>query len=460
MDSARRNPWCHIPLCVGLLCLFALSNPDCRADGLASGLWRLLSGQASEPAERPRPVVVADDAAKVSDPDPDATHQQQAIIPVYGDDAGPQQKLHTITIAHDGRILAGVGSKPGEIRIFDPDGKYLETWSVPVQPDALGVAEDGTVLVAGSGELLRLSPTGEVVHKRTAPHIAAMADRLDKIREDVAATARTRAQAMRRQLGVIDERIEKLKNSAEELSPRDEQRLAAYEQQRESYTRIIEQNPDELTEEQLEAQVQGVLRRKQRVASISSSGDDVFVACAGVVGYGYDVWRLNSQFEQATTIVSGLRGCCGQMDVQASEGKIYVAENSRHRVSSYDRTGESVVHWGQANRTGLTGFGSCCNPMNVAFGPGGEVFTAESTTGRIKCYTPEGELIGLVGNVKLVPGCKNVAIAVSPTGDRIYMMDLTRTHIVMLKRIPPPEPQPDPLAVTDPATPESVKEAE
>jgi hypothetical protein len=38
--------------------------------------------------------------------------------------------------------------------------------------------------------------------------------------------------------------------------------------------------------------------------------------------------------------------------------------------------------------------------------------------------------------VDLVPGCKNVSIAVSPDADKVYMLDLTRNHIVMMKTRP------------------------
>jgi sugar lactone lactonase YvrE len=99
--------------------------------------------------------------------------------------------------------------------------------------------------------------------------------------------------------------------------------------------------------------------------------------------------------------------------------------------------------WGESARSGLEGFGSCCNPMNVAFGPDNAVYTAEDNTGRIKRYSPEGRLLSLVGSVDLVPGCKNCSIAVSHDGSRVYMLDITRNHIVRM----------DALAVDETATP-------
>jgi sugar lactone lactonase YvrE len=145
---------------------------------------------------------------------------------------------------------------------------------------------------------------------------------------------------------------------------------------------------------------------------------------------------MNHEFQNAEVIISGLSGCCGQMDVQASSTGLYVAENSRHRVVRYEANGKLVSTWGKGDRTGVDGFSSCCNPMNVCFGKNGDVFTAESNTGRIKRFTADGKFVDYVGDIKLVPGCKNVSIAVSPDGDRVYMLDITRNHIVLMERKP------------------------
>ena len=58
---------------------------------------------------------------------------------------------------------------------------------------------------------------------------------------------------------------------------------------------------------------------------------------------------------------------------------------------------------------------------------------AEAGSGRVMRFSPEGTFLGVVGAVDLVPGCKKVSIAVSPTGDRVYMLDITRGHIVVME---------------------------
>lgn len=205
--------------------------------------------------------------------------------------------------------------------------------------------------------------------------------------------------------------------------------------QRDSYQQMVEnQGDEELTEEQIEDKIKQSLLYKMKVASISEADGEVFLATGAQQGYGFSVWRTNRHFDSAELIVKQLSGCCGQMDVQACCDGVFVAENSRHKVRRFDRTGDEVCSWGSGNREGLRGFGGCCNPMNVAFGPDQTVYTAESETGRIKRFTNEGELIELVGKADLVPGCKKVSIAIGPNGDRVYMLDITRNHIVMLER--------------------------
>jgi sugar lactone lactonase YvrE len=206
------------------------------------------------------------------------------------------------------------------------------------------------------------------------------------------------------------------------------------------WEQIAAQNPPaELTEEQIDAQVKAALAFKTKASSISATEDEVFLATPAAAGYGFEIWRTDSQIENGTRIVSELRGCCGQMDVKACANGLYVAENARHRVCRYDREGNLVNAWGESARTGLEGFGSCCNPMNVAFGPDNAVYTAEDNTGRIKRYSPDGTLLSFVGSVDLVPGCKNCSIAVSHDGSRVYMLDITRNHIVRMDAQPESE---------------------
>ena len=142
-------------------------------------------------------------------------------------------------------------------------------------------------------------------------------------------------------------------------------------------------------------------------------------------------------------LAEGLRGCCQRCDIVAGGGVVYVAENAAHRVVLYDREGKTVGKWGQKSRNDLEGFGSCCNPMNLWLDSHGVLYTAESGLGRVKRYTTDGKFLGLVGYVgverfqsasQLAASCSNLAIAVTPSGDRVYLVDFKNNRIRVLQK--------------------------
>jgi hypothetical protein len=120
------------------------------------------------------------------------------------------------------------------------------------------------------------------------------------------------------------------------------------------------------------------------------------------------------------------------MDIQARGDSFYLSENTKKRVAQYDRSGKFVAAFGQSGREsdGLS-FGGCCNPMNCRLAVSGDIYTAESE-GIVKRFSAAGEFLGLVGYAKLTGGCKNVAVAASPKGDKIYFCDLPGSRIVVL----------------------------
>jgi len=366
------------------------------------------------------------------------THKQVGVINVNSSGLA-QTSLHCFCLSTNGEILAACGSESGEIRVFDPAGEYLTSWDVPVKPEAINVGSDGNIYIAGSGKLFKFSAEGELLLQKDSPHAEEIAANAEKIREEVINQASRMKTAVEQQLKTYEDQITALRDKGEEaLSELEKQQLQSLEQVKEQFVEMAKQYDGvELSEKELESQVASMIQYKLRTASIGEYGGHVFIATGSPQGYGFSVWKMDDNFENGETIVTGLSGCCGQMDVQACENGLFVAENSRHRVVRYDHDGKQITSWGKQARKGLRGFDSCCNPMNVAFGPEGSVYTAESTSGRIKTYSPDGELLALVGKVDLVPGCKKVAIGVSENGDRVYMLDITRNHILMMDRLKP-----------------------
>lgn len=398
------------------------------------------------------------------------THHQTGVI--KGSVTGlPERQLKCFCLTPDNRIVAGFGGGEGELRVFDEAGEYAESWSAPFAPEAIHVRADGKIFLAGEGQLARLSSAGQLELQREAPHAASMGKNLEKIRSDVVEQHKQQAEMFTQQADQYDQLIERaeeqvndLKKQLSELGDDSnaarkeqlEQQLTMREQMKKQYAEVkkqwdemvARQKPKELTDDEIDELVKQSIQYKQQASSISATDDEVFLATHAAVGYGFDVWKMDADFADGETIITGLSGCCGQMDVKAGEDGLFVAENSKHRVCRYDRDGKMIGNWGHGARTGIEGFGSCCNPMNVAFGPEGVVYTAEDNTGRIKRYSPDGKLLGLVGSVELVPGCKNCSIAVSSDGTHVYMLDITRGHIVRMEPYKPGE-APAPAAVEE-----------
>jgi sugar lactone lactonase YvrE len=356
-----------------------------------------------------------------------ATHKQAAVIKISSEE-GQAPTLHTFCLDHQGNILAGVSTDQGQIQKLDPDGNLLTTWTLTVRPEAIAVGPNGGIYAAGNGKLLKLDPeTGSVVQEADAPNAADALANADQVREQMRKQLEQQRASQARFVEQYEQQIEKLTADGEEDLTAGQKRTL------EALRNVVKQIRQPQADDVDDAQLNSMIQAKLAASSLSVAGQDVFLATRALEGYGFDVWRTDDRFENAKKIVTGLRGCCGQMDVQANENGVYVAENARHRVCLYDREGEMLREWGSRARTGIEGFGGCCNPMNVAFGANNDVYTAESTTGRVKRHSPAGELLGLVGSVEIVPGCKKVSIAVSPDGSRVYMLDITRTHIVMMK---------------------------
>ena len=387
-----------------------------------------------------------------------ATHRQTGTIEI--DDGGKAMKINAFCLNSKGQIIAVCGNGPGEVRVVDDSGKILNAWEVDVKPESVGVSDDDSILVGGEGKLYRFAESGSLMKEVDSPHAKRLRDSKEALRKEALAylkrrnatrdplmTAKMRVESYENMLTQLKERQQKseLNESEERLIKMLPDLMERYQKQVEELEAAEAELSDEEkaaaakdrnkgpSEAEIKQQIDSMVRSKMRVSSISSDGDRLFVTTRGIEGYGYDVWKMNLDFGDAEVIVTGLAGCCGQMDVQCCPSGLFVAENSRDRVVHYDIDGTEITHWGKSDRTGVDGFSSCCNPMNVCFDKEGYVYTAESGSGRIKQFDSTGKLVSYVGDVDLVPGCKNVSIAVSPVSDKIYMLDLTRNHIKVME---------------------------
>jgi sugar lactone lactonase YvrE len=180
-------------------------------------------------------------------------------------------------------------------------------------------------------------------------------------------------------------------------------------------------------------------------SGITATKRDVFV-CFGSPGSfrsRSSMVRFDHELGQPKIIAEDLRGCCQRLDIVAKDEILYIAENARYRVLKCNRDGEILSKWGNRDRKDIKGFGACCNPMNLCFGPKGELYTAESGLGRIKRYSPDGEFLGLVGYVgvarfnrrsRLAISCSNITVAVNKDESRIYVLDFKNNFIRIMEK--------------------------
>lgn len=185
--------------------------------------------------------------------------------------------------------------------------------------------------------------------------------------------------------------------------------------------------------------------KPQRVSGIAVTDKDVFVAFGSSWSLRSTsvLLRMDRDLENVKQIAEDLRGCCQRCDIVADDRGVYIAENSLHRVVLLDRDGERLNKWGKRSREGLEGFGACCNPMNLSFDAKGVLYASESGLARVKRYAKDGKYLGLVGYVgtqrftqagHLASTCSNIAIAATPDGSRVYVMDYKGNRIRVLQK--------------------------
>lgn len=176
--------------------------------------------------------------------------------------------------------------------------------------------------------------------------------------------------------------------------------------------------PDGKILKQVELPVSAKYARSPGVAIIK---DDIFI-CARA-GTSFSVFRFNKQLGDCKEIVRGLRGCCGCQDIGTDGKELFVVENARHHVIRFDRDGNKLGEFGKRDPESLEGYGGCCEPKNICFGPGGVIYTSESNNFRVKRWSADGKctLVALIR--PLSAGCVQVAIAVNKDGSELYFMD-------------------------------------
>lgn len=379
-------------------------------------------------------------------PEETPTHKQVRIIKPQIN--GSNVSLHTFCLDQAGRLLCCVGGvhhtasvdaegqinwkedkQPAALLIYTPQGDQVGKIDLNFTPTAINVARDGTIYIAGEGQMAKLSPEGKLLAQKVTPNIGDLEEfkikaieRAKKQAEEWAKQFEDQRAQMERQIAVL-EMIPEADRTAIQKA-----RLNAYARQK----KMLDQQGEMLKRRAGLSDPDRIVAQAATVTGLAVSDGYVFVCTRGTEGHGYEVWRTDPDLGAGTRVLQGLSGCCGQLDIQAHGDRLLVAENGKFRVLVCDSEGSEVTSFGKRDRAAVDGFGSCCNPMNVRCCENGDVLAAESSIGNIKKFSADGKFLGLIGKAKIGLGCKHVAIGHDPRLDYYYMMNVDKGHICVL----------------------------
>ncbi len=354
-----------------------------------------------------------------------ATHKQIQLFRPSRQDK--PLRLNTFCLDASANILACTSDGQKHfLQTYSPDLKLVREVELPFNATAVNVAKDGSIYVAGNGRMGKVVD-GKVALDQTTPNVgdkATLKARLEKLGQE---QYEQYAESVKTQVQAIQERIEKIEAKGEDkIAERDKKRLATLKQQKQTYEESLQAYKEHFTN------VDQLMEGAMSVTALAVNSKNVFIACSGFESSGYEVWKMNLDLSQPTRLLDKLGGCCGQFDIQVNDENLILAENTKFKVGLLDLEGKRLSDFGQSNRMGGEGFGSCCNPMNVRCCSNGDILTAESSIGTIKRYDKEGNLQAVIGKAKIGGGCKHVPLGYDTERDRYYMMYQDKSSICVL----------------------------
>jgi hypothetical protein len=315
-------------------------------------------------------------AARERDPAWKPACDEVSLIQI-GDSASPGA-LKNFCLNGEGNILACLAPREGgepSIRVYSPTGELLKTMPLEIRPGAIAAARDGSIFVAGDGRILKLNATGEVLASTASP----VADAAVSLSKEV---------------------VEMLEQSGQS------------------------------SKEQLDQMKASLTARRGEVTGLAVTDRDVFIAVPAPNDFTFRVYRFDHALKDPKLVVEKLRGCCGQMDIQAHKENLWIPHNARHAVESRDRDGKELSKFGQAGKAKPADFGGCCEPKNMRVLANGEILVAESGPPTcIKRFTADGKFIEVVALAKAKGDCVRVTVEASADGRRVYLLDTERDAI-------------------------------
>lgn len=406
---------------------------------LAVALSRVWFVDAAQP-QQPLPRAAAQDHAVVEVPQFKETRriavaaEHGAILGFVPDGTGGLVVLSGQNLRYGSyRGQQAGGPPPDRLVWMNATGTEQRAVVLPENPRGLNCADDGTVYVVGNATVAWYDATGKLLGQREAPHFSLPEEEHEAFTEEAVDRRDLSVTHQEKSLKSLEETLEAIESKPEEdRTPVEKARLNSLQQQvkyqREALERRRSMTPQQLFDE--------AVSNAKQLYRVAVSKQHVFLVGRETFGYGYAVWRCDRECQQPEKIISGLSGCCGQMDVQVISNQLAVAENSRHRVILMNFDGEKTCTFGQRDRSGTAaGFSGCCNPMNTCQTSDGGLLTSESN-GCVKKFAVDGTFQEVVGNADVRQGCKNSSVGMSADGSRIYYLDISKGQIIVLEKQP------------------------
>ena len=174
------------------------------------------------------------------------------------------------------------------------------------------------------------------------------------------------------------------------------------------------------------------------VTALAVTPEEVFVADAGsrwIHRFDHDRRLRNHIGDRHRK--GGFHIPNGVLDFARDEdGTLVVANPGMHRVERYEADGTPRGFFGRFGQHDPASFPGCCNPTNLALGPGGEIVVSEKAGPRVKVYDRDGELIAVVaGAEQFDAACKNLDLAVDGQGS-IGVADTVGLSLAIFERQP------------------------
>ena len=320
-------------------------------------------------------------AARAKDPAWKPSTQEVGLIQIG--DGTTRGALKNFCLNAEGNILAcfapNVAGSASGIRVYSPKGKLLTTFPLEIKPEVICATTDGSIFAAGDGRLLKLDAAGKVLASAASP----VADLPVEITKEV-------EEMLARSPGSAKTRLEGMK------------------------TRFIQ--------------------RRAQVTGLAATDRDVFLAVPTPNEFTYRVYRFDHALQNPKLVVEKLRGCCGQMDIQARDARLWIPHNGRHTVEARDRDGKELSKFGQGGKVKAEDFGGCCEPKNMRTLANGDILVAESGPPLcIKRFSASGKFLGVVALVDGKSECLRVTVEASPDGSSFYLLDTKRDAIRVFK---------------------------